>query len=227
MATRKAVKGASKATLKVKEAVVTSAMSGYSFIQDKLRQPRVFIGLIVVILVVGAFLLKGLFIAAIVNGEPITRVAIVKELEKQGGKQALSSMVNQVLILQEAKKKNVQATQAETDAALKQIEDSLKAQGQSLDTALAMQGMTRQDLLMQLKLRTLVEKLLADKTKVTDAEVADYIAKNRDTFPAEMTEAEIKTNVVEQLKQQKMGSASQAWLEELNKNAKINYFVNY
>ncbi len=176
---------------------------------------------------VAAFSLKGLFVAALVNGEPITRVAIIKELEKQGGKQALSSLVNQVLILQEAKKKNVQVSQAEIDASIKKIEDSLKTQGQNLDTALAQQGMTKQDLLMQLKLRNLVEKLLADKTQLADKEVADYIEKNKDTFPAEMTADEIKKNVENQLKQQKMGSASQAWLEELNKNSKINYFVSY
>jgi len=196
-------------------------------IKDKLKQPKNFIPLIIIALIIIAFSLKGLFVVALVNGEPIARIAVVSELEKQGGKQALSSLVNQTLILQEARKKNIQVSQAEIDAAAKQIEDSLKSQGQNLDTALAMQGMTRKDLSTQLKLRSLVEKLLADKVKVTDKEVADYIEKNKDTFPAEMKEEEIKKSVTEQLKQQKLGSASQVWLAELNKNAKINYFVNY
>ena len=196
-------------------------------IKDKLKQPKNFIPLIIIALIIIAFSLKGLFVVALVNGEPIARIAVVSELEKQGGKQALSSLVNQTLILQEARKKNIQVSQAEIDAAAKQIEDSLKSQGQNLDTALAMQGMTRKDLSTQLKLRSLVEKLLTDKVKVTDKEVADYIEKNKDTFPAEMKEEEIKKSVTEQLKQQKLGSASQVWLAELNKNAKINYFVNY
>ena len=196
-------------------------------IKDKLKQPKNFIPLIIIALIIIAFSLKGLFVVALVNGEPIARIAVVSELEKQGGKQALSSLVNQTLILQEARKKNIQVSQTEIDAAAKQIEDSLKSQGQNLDTALAMQGMTRKDLSTQLKLRSLVEKLLTDKVKVTDKEVADYIEKNKDTFPAEMKEEEIKKSVTEQLKQQKLGSASQVWLAELNKNAKINYFVNY
>ena len=196
-------------------------------IKDKLKQPKNFIPLIIIALIIIAFSLKGLFVVALVNGEPIARIAVVSELEKQGGKQALSSLVNQTLILQEARKKNIQVSQAEIDAAAKQIEDSLKSQGQNLDTALAMQGMTRKDLSTQLKLRSLVEKLLTDKVKVTDKEVADYIEKNKDTFPAEMKEEEIKKSVTEQLKKQKLGSASQVWLAELNKNAKINYFVNY
>ena len=106
-------------------------------------------------------------------------------------------------------------------------EDSLKAQGQNLNVALQAQGMTMGDLRTQLKLRNLVEKLLADKIRVSDKEVADYIAKNKDSLPQDKSESEIKKNVEEQLKQQKLATASQSWLQELNKNAKINYFVNY
>lgn len=196
-------------------------------LKTKLKQPKFFIPLIVIALILLVFLLKGLFVAALVNGQPITRIAVIRDLEKQGGKQALSSLVNQTLILQEAKKKNVQVSQAEIDAQSKQIEDSLKKQGQNLDTALAMQGMTRQDFLMQLKLRSLVEKLLADQIKVTDNEINEYIEKNKDTLPTNLKESEIKNGVREQLKQQKMASASQSWLANLTKNAKINYLVSY
>ncbi len=194
---------------------------------DNLKQPKVFVPLIIIVLIILAFLLKGLFVAALVNGQPITRLTVIAELEKQGGKQTLASLVNQTLILQEAKKKNINVTQKEIDTQSKQIEDSLKKQGQNLDTALAVQGMTRQDFLMQLKLRSLVEKLLGDQIKVTDQEVSDYIEKNKDTLPTNLKEDEIKTGVKEQLKQQKMASMSQSWLANLTKNAKINYFVNY
>jgi parvulin-like peptidyl-prolyl isomerase len=225
MATRKAKLSApaqvNRETVKPEAAAVKPS------IKDKLKQPKVFVPLIIIALILAAFYLKGLFIVALINGEPISRLTIVQELEKQGGKQALSSLVNQTLILQEAKKKNVQVIQAEIDKAEKKIEDSLKAQGQSLDTALTMQGMTRKDLALQLKLRSLVEKLLADKIKVTEKEIADYIEKNKDTFPTTLTSDQIKTSVEEQLKQQKLASESQTWIEGLKKNAKINYFVNY
>lgn len=196
-------------------------------ITDKIKQPKVFVPLIIIVLVVLAFLFKDLFVAALVNGQPITRLSVIAELEKQGGKQALSAMVNQTLILQEAKKKNIDVTQKEIDASAKQVEESLKSQGQSLEAALAMQGMTRQDFQIQLKLRSLVEKLLADKIKVSDKEVAGYIEKNKETLPADLKEDEVKKGVMEQLKQQKMANASQAWLADLTKNAKINYFVSY
>ena len=226
MPVKKAAKRKTSLSVIPQEAAVPETITASS-IKDKLKQPKVLIGLIVVVLIVGAIFFKGLFVAALVNGEPISRLSIVSELEKQGGKQALTSMINQALILQEAKKKNVQVTQAEIDAATKQIEDGLKSQGQSLDTALAEQGMTRQDLSLQLKLRTIVEKLLADKIKVSDKEIADYMQTNKANLPTSMTDDQLKKSVAEQLKQQKLGSASQTWLQELTKNAKINYFVNY
>lgn len=221
-----AAKRAIKKTLK-SPAMPVPLTIDESSIKDKLRQPKVFVPLVIIVLVTLAFLLKGLFVAALVNGQPIARLTLIRELEKQGGKQALSSLVNQTLILQEAKKKNINVSQEEIDKSAKQIEDSLKTQGQNLDTALAMQGMTRQDFLMQLKLRSLVEKLLSDQIKVTDKEVADYIEKNKDTLPTNLKEDEIKKGVLEQLKQQRMASKSQEWLANLTKNAKINYFVNY
>ena len=226
MPVKKAVGKKAKLSTIKQETVMSEAVDPSS-VKAKLKQPRVLIGLIVVVLAIGVFFLKGLFVAALVNGEPIARFTVISELEKQGGKQALSSLVNKALILQEAKKKNIQVNQNEIDAATKQIENSLKSQGQSLDTALTMQGMTRQDLAVQLKLRILVEKLLADKIKVSDKEIADYITANKSTLPTNSTADEIKKSVEEQLKQQKLGSASQAWLQDLTKNAKINYFVSY
>lgn len=193
----------------------------------KSGKKRLFILLIILILAVVLFFTKGLFIVAFVNGQPITRLTLIQELEKQGGKQTLSALVNQTLILQEAKKKNVDVGQKEIGDAAKQIEDNLKKQGQNLDTALIMQGLTRQDFLMQLKIRSLVEKLLADQIKVTDKEISDYIKKNKETLPTNLKEDEIKKGVKQQLEQQKLASKSQEWIASLNKNAKINYFVNY
>ena len=219
-------KKVAKKRVKMQETPVLKKIN-IATIKSKLKQPKIILGLIVVVLVVAAFFLKGLFVAAMVNGEPISRISIINELEKQGGKQALSASINQALILQEERKKKVEVSQDELNAAVKEIEDNLKAQGQSLDSALEMQLMTREDLLAQLKIRNLVEKLLADKIKVTDKEIADYIEENKESIPAEMTEDEIKKSAKEQLKQEKLSNASQAWLEELTKNAKINHFVSY
>lgn len=225
MPIKKAVKKTNLSTV-VKETAMSES-TDTSSPANRLKQPKVFIPLIIVILIVIAFFLKGLFIVALVNGQPITRLSVIRELEKQGGRQTISSLVNQALILQEAKKKNVVVSQKEIDDSVKEVEDSLKTQGQNLDTALAAQGLTRGDFLMQLKLRNLVEKLLEQQIKVTDQEISDYIEENKETLPTDVSEDEMKKGIREQLEQQKMATKSQEWIENLNKNAKINYFVNY
>src|SRR3989344_2438282 len=57
---------------------------------------------LVVIIIAGAlaliFIFKGFFIASIVNGEPISRLSVIKELEKQGGKSVLESLVTKKII---------------------------------------------------------------------------------------------------------------------------------
>src|SRR5688572_16109970 len=50
---------------------------------------------------VSLYFLRGVFVAATVNGKPISRLALVKELEKQNGKETLNSLVTKELIFQE------------------------------------------------------------------------------------------------------------------------------
>ena len=51
---------------------------------------------------------RGLFVVALVNGEPISRIEVIKALEKQGGKATLDSLVTKKLIAQEARSKILQ-----------------------------------------------------------------------------------------------------------------------
>ena len=70
---------------------------------------------LVVILIVATliFAFRSFIVAASVNGQPITRLAVVKEAEKQGGKQVLESLVTNTLIEQEARKQKVTVTDIE------------------------------------------------------------------------------------------------------------------
>jgi len=192
-----------------------------------LKKPKIYISLAIIILALAAFYFKGLFIAAIVNGQPITRLAIIKELEKRNGEQALSSLITEILILQEAQKRNVTVTQKEIEDSIKSVESDFKKQEQNLDQALASQGMTRKDFEHQLRLKNLVEKMLAKEAEPTEKEVNDYIEQNKDSLPKELSEKEIKDAVKKQLKQQKLSSKVQEWLADLQRKASINYFVNY
>ncbi|MBI2028209.1 MAG: SurA N-terminal domain-containing protein [Candidatus Levybacteria bacterium] len=193
----------------------------------RVKNSRIFYIFIILVIAGILFYFKGFFIAALVNGQPISRLAIIEELERRDGKNAMTALVNQALIMQEAKKKNIEVNQEEINAASKEIEDSLKKQGQNLDSALTAQGMTRKDFEDQLKIRKLVEKLLANDIKVTDKEINGYIDQNKDLIPKDLKAEEVTASARQQLEQQKLSVKSQEWLASLEKNAKINYFVNY
>lgn len=200
--------------------VVPSAVKTYA------RNPRLWVGFGVVLLAAVLFFYKGLFVAATVNGQPISRLAVVSQLEKQGGKQALSNLIVEALVRQEAQKKHIVVTQSDVDAQLKKIEDQLKGQGVTLDDALAAQGLSRSDLVNQLELEGMLTKLVGPAS-VSDADVQKYMDANKNTLPTNLSEQELKAQVKSQLEQQAVQQKEQAYVASLQKNAKINYFVSY
>ena len=203
------------------------APNAKNLILEKLKTPRVFITLIIVIIAGLLFYFRGLFVAAIVNGEPITRLSLISQMEKKDGKQMLSTLITQTLILQEARKRKIDVSQQEIDADIKKIEAGLTSQGQTLDQAMLAQGITREDLSKDIRIQKLVEKMFAKDVKVADSEVTDYIDKNQSSIPTNLTSDDVKKQVRQQLEQQKLSANFQTWLDSAQKNAKINYFVNY
>lgn len=171
--------------------------------------------------------LRNFVIAATVNGQPISRISVVQELERQGGKQALNALVTKTLILQEARRQNLTVGQEEVDAEIKTIEDNIKRQGQTLEQALMLQGMTREQLDEQIRLQKMIEKIVGKDIKVTDQEVAQYIEQNREALPPEEDPKVQQDMVREQLQQQKLNERVNTWIEDLRKNAKVNSFVPY
>jgi foldase protein PrsA len=181
-----------------------------------------------IILFAGAiYYFRGLLVAAVVNGQPISRMEVVKETEKQSGKQALETLVRNALIEQEAAKANVTVSNKEIDDQIKKVEKQLAGQGQKLDQVLAMQGMTRSELRNLIRLDQLVGKLVGKDIKITDKQVADYMEKNKETLPENQNQDDLKKTIKEQLRQQELNQKVQTWLQEIQKKAKINYFVQY
>jgi parvulin-like peptidyl-prolyl isomerase len=181
---------------------------------------------VIIALLALAFFFRSLFIVAIVNGQPITRLAYINELEQTAGKQAMNSLVTKTLILQEAKKNNVTVSQKEVDDQIKTIQDNLAKQGQQLDSVLALQGMTQASLREQIYLQKLVEKMVGKNITVSDKEIADYIDKNKDSLPQNTSEADLKKQVHDQLYQQKLNDKVQTWIQGLQQKAKVSYLIS-
>ncbi|MFC1625639.1 SurA N-terminal domain-containing protein [Patescibacteria group bacterium] len=166
---------------------------------SKVSKKQVYISSLLLVLVVILYFGKSLVFAAWVEGRPIFRLTVIKELENQGGSQVLGNLVNQSLIEQEAKKQNVKITIEKVDSEVSKIEDSLKGQGMDLDSALLTQGMTKDDLKDQIKVQLTVEDLLKDKVASSDGTID----------------------------QQKLSTEYQTWITELRTKAKVLYFVKY
>ena len=201
-----------------------------SYVNLKFKKPKplvIAIGLAVILIVAALFFAKGIFVAATVNGSPISRWSVVKQLEKEGGKQALESIIDKKLIENELTKQKITVTQEEIDGEIKKIEAQVTAQGGTLEMALTQQGLTEEKLREQITIQKKLEKLLADKVAVTDAEIDAYIKDSKTALPKDVKMEDFRKQVGEQLKQQKFQSEAQQWVSDLTTNAKIKYYVNY
>lgn len=204
--------------------ITNSNQSSRSF-GSIIKTPPFIIGLVLLLVALGYFF-KSLFIVALVNGQPITRWEFNSQLEQQDGKQVLDAIVTKDLIFQAAQKQHVNVTQRDVDGQVKTITDTLTKQGTSLDAALASRGMSKQDFMDQLQIQLIAQKLFSKDVKVTDKQIDDYISQNQDSLPQGESQDQIRASVKQQLEQQQLSQKFQSWLTDLQKQAKINYFVN-
>lgn len=188
---------------------------------------RLALFLFLIILAGLIYLGRSYFVAAFVNGKPILRLTLVKELERKQGKATLDSLVQKELISQEAKRKNITVTNEEVQAEIDKITKAVEAQGVTLDAALSYQGQTRTDLEENIRLQKTMEQLLADKLVVSDDDVKAYFEQNKTMYGANPSFEALKDTISDQLKQQKLSTEFQTWIDKLKTDSKINYFVSF
>ena len=210
--------------------VTTSRPSPSTELKDKLNKNNraLFTGILVIVLIlVAAFAVYRKSIAAYVNGEPISKMQVISELEKQNGKTVLNQLITEKLIQQEAKKRNITVTQADINKELKTVEASLSSQGMSIDQALQAQGMTRKQLEDQVRIQLLVQKMVKTPT-VSDNEVQAYITQNQDQItPEQQDQPNFNSQIRTQLQQQKQQTAIQKFISDLQTKAKIQTLAQY
>ncbi len=197
-----------------------------AFIKKELKRNLVLV-LALILLGLGALAYsnRSLFVAATVNGKPIYRWQVIKLLEKQMGESALNSLVEKNLIENEAKTKNVTASDDEINSRAQTIKDSVTQQGMTFAEWLDSNGLTEKEFLEQLKNLVLVEKLLQDKITVTDEEVTQFVEMYKESGLTDDEEG--RSIATEQLKQQKLGTEYSLLMEELKKAQSVNILVKY
>lgn len=198
-------------------------------IEASKKRRAIKIALIIVlagIIVGGIFYLRSMLVAAVVDGTPISRFSVIRQLEKQGGRGVLDSLIAENLIRQEAAKKGITISDDEVNQDIKAIEAGIVAQGGTLAAALAQRGLTEEDVWNNIRIQKMVEKLLADKVKVTQDDINKFIADNKVAIPKGQ-EAQIKVQVENQLRNQKLSQEAQLWIAALRAKASITQYVSY
>jgi foldase protein PrsA len=118
---------------------------------------------------------------AAVNGQKISRADFDHKLESSpAARQTLTQLVQQDLIDQYAKDKNVTVTQAEID----KDESDIKAKyppGQ-FENILKQQGLTEQDVQTILRQQLVLKKAVGGQVKISDADVKAFYDKNHAQF---------------------------------------------
>lgn len=182
------------------------------------------IGLILVLLILTSlWFAKNLIVVAMVNGRPIWRLTLIKELENQGGKKTLDMLITKQLLIQEADKQKIKVTKEEIDQEIKTIETTLTQRGQNLDQLLQAQNMTRVSLADQIGLQKLAEKM-AGNIEVSEQEINDYYEQNKEFSFKDTSLEQVKNNIKQQLLSQKVNEKIQTLIQSLQEKAKIKFF---
>ena len=184
--------------------------------------------IIVVVIVLGVlgYFLKGFFVVASVNGSFISRWAVIEELEKVSGKQALDSLIAKKLVFDDAWQKGITVSNDEINAEVTKAENQVKAQGETLDQVLSQQGIALDTFKKQLLIQKTLEKLVIEKVQVGNDEIAQFIKDNKVVVPAGQ-EDKYNGLVKDQLTQQKLTAAEKAYVSDLKSHATIHTFVRY
>jgi hypothetical protein len=128
-------------------------------------------------------------------------------------------MISEKLIAQAAAKQGVVIAQTDVDAKIANLVSTL-GPNVKLEDVLQYQGMTKSEFQNQVRLQLIVDKLLGKDVTIADADIEDYIAKNKETLTA-TDDAGLKSEAQQALMTQKISEKIQPWFAELKTQAKI------
>ena len=180
---------------------------------------------ILVVLAAALYYFKGMFVVATVNGKPIFRTTYNTELERMAGQRALDSVITTTLIDQESQKHKITVSQKEIDNEIAKLKTNLSNQGQNLDDILKAQNISNDVLKEQMRIQIMLKKLLSKDIKVTDKEIEDFAAANKDSMPQAGMSPQVKENIKEQITQQKLNEKYATWIADLKAKSKINTYI--
>lgn len=199
------------------------AMSNSSS-SSQLVTPRNIILIIILVIALLLWKFKGSFIAAMVNGQPISRWQLNDQLVRKFGDQMLENIINERLILSAARQKGIIITSQDIDTKIQDIEKRLAGQT-TLDEALKAQGMAKEEFRRQIEIQLSIDKLFDNEATVSGGEIDEYISKNAQAYKNATDPAALRKEVTDLLKQQKVSDLFEKWFSEVKKSASVKKFI--
>ncbi|MDO8577010.1 MAG: SurA N-terminal domain-containing protein [Candidatus Daviesbacteria bacterium] len=201
---------------------VNNLLEKFSKYKDFRSSKKFYAILIIAGLLLLAIYKKNWFIAASVNGSPVSNLELQMRLNQQFRSQSLTQMVNEKLILNEAAKNSVVVSEADINNKISEIETSVGGP-QAFDAMLAQQGLTRQGIRQQIKLQLSIEKLYANEATVSGEEVTKFVEQNKDQLRASDSAGQQK-EAFDAIKSQKLTQVFSQKFQDLKAKAKIQIF---
>ncbi|OGE18600.1 hypothetical protein A2967_02640 [Candidatus Daviesbacteria bacterium RIFCSPLOWO2_01_FULL_41_32] len=201
---------------------LNNLLNKFASLKDFRSSKKFYLILIAVGLLILFIYKKSWFVAATVNGSPITNLELQMRLNKQFRSQTLTQMTNEKIILSEAAKNNSIASETEVNKKISEIETQVGG-AQALDGLLSQQGQTRDSIRQQIKMQLSIEKLYANEATVSAEEVAKFIEQNKDQMQATDSAGQ-EVEATETIKNQKLSQIFSQKFQELKTKAKIQIF---
>lgn len=193
---------------------------------NKKNAQYMYAAILIFLTLLAVYFFRDFFVLATVNNYPITRLSVVKKLEQLGGKQVLDKLIIENLIKQEAKKQKIVVTDEELKKSLEDIKNQISAQsGVNYEQYLIQNNIREKDILDEIKIWNLtLNKLLADRIKVTDQEVQTHFDTYKEDYYKDKKIEDVKSDITKLLEQQKASEVQEQYIEELKSKANISYF---
>ncbi len=179
-----------------------------------------------ILIVIGILLLalynKSLFIAATINGMPLTNLELQMKLNDQFRTQMLNQLVNEKIIMNEAAKNSAVPSQQEVDQKIADLEETVGGKD-ALNSLLAQQGQNRNQLRDQIMVQLAITKLYTKDATVSADEVTKFIDTNKAQLQASDSAGQEK-EATDTLTQQKLSQIFSQKFQELRQKANIKIF---
>lgn len=178
--------------------------------------------IVLLLLVLAGVLYKryqGWIFVARVNSKPISRWELTQRLTNRFGEQTLEALIGEKIILAEAQKQGIKVNAEEISAKISELEKNLKGTT-SIDEALKIQGISREEFNNQVKIQLSIDKMFGKEVSVSAQEINEFVMANEKAMSA-TTEAERIEQAAAELRNNKINQKFIEWFNQAKASATV------